>query len=163
MRRIIAVFALFLAVGCTERAGDTAAQAADPCADMAGDGVIVSNAWVRAANEGQPTSAAYFDLCNATDGDDRLTAVQTTAAAIAELHETSRSDDGLVSMAPISDAPLPRRQTARLAPGGAHVMLMQLAGPLEPGEEVLITLEFAEAPPVTIAAEVRAMTAAHDH
>lgn len=45
-------------------------------------------------------------------------------------------------------------ETVTFEPGGYHVMLLDLVGPLEVGDEVELTLEFAEAGSTTLTVEV---------
>lgn len=45
-------------------------------------------------------------------------------------------------------------ETVTFQPGGYHIMLLDIAEPLEVGDEVEVTLDFAEADAVTITAEV---------
>jgi copper(I)-binding protein len=131
------------------------------CSD---EGVVAANAWLRAASEGQPMSAAYVELCNGRDTADRLVAVKFNGAEAVELHQTSMSEDGLASMAPAEDGLelAPHVMTA-LAPGGAHIMLIGVTEALEEGEEAAITLEFENAPPQTLLFEVRARNDVREH
>jgi copper(I)-binding protein len=45
-------------------------------------------------------------------------------------------------------------ETVSFEPGGYHVMLLDLAEPLELGDEIDVTLEFAEAGSMTVTVEV---------
>ena len=55
----------------------------------------------------------------------------------------------------------------KLAPGGYHLMLMDLKGPLKQGDKVPVTLEFEKAGKVTLSLEVQGVgaqaPAAGDH
>jgi len=70
-----------MAVACS---GEPAEEATTgPSTACAGDGMVVSDAWMRTARPGQPTSAAYFTLCNGGQNDDALvTGVQIVAAIL---------------------------------------------------------------------------------
>jgi copper(I)-binding protein len=129
-----------------------------------GDGIVASNAWVRATSEGQPMSAAYIDLCNDGETADRLVAAIFDGAGAAELHQTRMSDEGVASMSPEAHGiALPAHATTALAPGGAHIMLIGVTEALEEGEEAAITLEFENAPPQTLMFEIRGMAEAAAH
>jgi len=133
-------------------------------AACSGDGVTAGDAWVRAADEGQPMSAAYIELCNGADVDDRLVAVAFDGAEAVEIHQTKMSEDGVASMAPADGGvALPAQSKTALAPGGAHIMLIGLTEALEEGEEAAITLQFENAPPQTLLFEVRARNDASGH
>lgn len=129
-----------------------------------GDGITASNAWLRAATEGAPMSAAYVELCNGADTADRLVAVRFDGANAVELHMTMMSEDGVASMTPAADGvSLLPQETTTLAPGGAHIMLIGLTEPIEEGEEAAITLEFENAEPMTILFEARSRMDASGH
>lgn len=130
----------------------------------AGAGIVASDAWVRAANEGQPMSAAYVELCNGGDNTERLVAVKFNGAEAVELHQTSMSDAGMASMAPTDNGvELAPHTVTALAPGGMHIMLIGVTEALEEGEEAAFTLEFENAPPQTLLFEVRSRTDVSEH
>jgi periplasmic copper chaperone A len=85
--------------------------------------------------------ALYLVLDNRTGTDDALVAATTDAAAETAVHGAGMADvDGL---------PLPDGQQTALEPGGAHVMLSGLDG-VEAGDTLVVTLEFAVHPPITL-------------
>ena len=129
-----------------------------------GDGIVASDACVRATQPGQPMSAAYVSLCNGAAAADQLVAARFEGATATEIHSSSLSDDGVASMAPLADGlELPAGQSVSLAPGNVHIMLIGLTGALNDGDEPAITLEFANAPPVTLNFEVRSVEQAAEH
>lgn len=52
--------------------------------------------------------------------------------------------------------PLPAGETVTLQPGGYHVMLLDIAEPLEEGDEIELTLDFENADDMTLTVEVAA-------
>lgn len=147
-----------LTAACSGETGDTAAQSAMNHA-CAGDGVVVSDAWMRPARTGQPTGAAYLMLCNGAETDDALLGASFEGADAAELHMTNMSADGMTSMKHSTEIAIPAGETAMLEPEGAHIMLIGMNEALEPGDEALITLTFRNAPSVSILFDVREDTA----
>jgi len=99
--------------------------------------VTVEDAWVRATVPGQPVAAAYFKIRSARTK--HLVAVRTPVTARAEVHEM-RLESGIMRMRPVTRLELPAGMTVELKPGGYHLMLMNIAKPLRPGEVVPITL-----------------------
>ena len=91
-------------------------------------------------------------------------------AGITEIHEM-KMDGGVMKMRAISRLDLPAGKPVKLAPGGYHVMLMDLKQPLKKGDLVPLTLKFEgkdkAVETVEIKAEVRDLTAsapaASDH
>lgn len=147
-----------LIAACDENAQpEQASDVAFACGSQDAGGVVVTDAWVRTAGEGRMMSAAYLTLCNAGNSAEKLLAVSTGFAEAAEIHQTSRDEAGVTSMAPVEFIALPPHQELTLAPGGAHIMLIGLAGPIAPGEKIPLTLEFENSPAQTLDFEARAL------
>jgi periplasmic copper chaperone A len=130
-------------------------------APSAGAQVTVDEAWVRATAPGQPVAAAYLKIKSAQAA--ALVAVRTPVTARAGIHEM-KMEGGVMKMRPVARVELPAGKTVELKPGGYHLMLMNIAKPLRPGETVSITLVI-EGPhkkrqEVEVRAEVRPMTSA---
>jgi len=51
--------------------------------------------------------------------------------------------------------PLTADEEVKLAPGGRHLMLMELTGPLVDGTAVALTFTFSDTPAMTVQAPVR--------
>lgn len=130
---------------------NTAAQTAD----CAGGGIWASDAWIRAARAGQPTSAGYLTLCNGADADDALTSVAFDGVNAVELHVTQMSDDNMASMTRSQGIPLTAGENAVLEPGGAHIMLIGVNEALAPNQKLNLTLSFKNAPDLVVEFEVR--------
>ena len=124
------------------------------CLMAAGDPprIQVDHPWARASAGAAKTGAAYLTL---TDQGlpDQLTGASTPVAASAELHE-SMDDMGMMKMRPIAGLPLTPGKPVTLAPGGYHLMLMGLKGPLKAGDSFPLTLRFQHAPPQTVTVTV---------
>jgi len=121
--------------------------------------VTVSDAWVRASAMMSMAGAAYLTIRNAGETDDALVSVTTPAAGSATIHETTTDAKGQMGMQPVDAIPVPAGGDAVLAPGGYHVMLMDLTGPLDVGQTIELTLTFASGRVVTTTAEIRPLDA----
>ena len=65
--------------------------------------------------------------------------------------------NGVMKMRPLENGlVIEPGKTVKLAPGGYHVMLMDLKSPLKQGEKLPITLEFEKAGKVTVSFDVEA-------
>lgn len=82
--------------------------------------VVVENAWIRAPLAGLALTAAYCDIRN--DGDEAVTVVGFDGPVRVEMHET-RVESGIAKMRPLGPLRIAAKATARLAPGGKHLML----------------------------------------
>ena len=103
--------------------------------------IAVSNGWTREIAPGQSAAAVYLTIANKGDGDDRLTAIQSSRGE-ATLHATS-SSDGVARMRPLEDGlDVPAGSTVALKPGGTHIMLTGLDRRIGRGETVALTLRF---------------------
>jgi copper(I)-binding protein len=100
----------------------------------------VSGAWIRATPPGARTAAAYLTITSRTG--DRLVGAATPAAAAVEIH-TSAMEGGLQRMVRLADLAVPAGEAVRLEPGGLHLMLVDVAAPLEAGMKVPLSLRFA--------------------
>jgi copper(I)-binding protein len=65
----------------------------------------------------------------------------------------SMKDDVMV-MEKLERLELPPGQTVKMAPGGMHIMFMDIKKPLVAGETVQLTLKFQNAPQVVIPVKV---------
>ena len=121
--------------------------------DAAAATVQVADALCRPTPIGRQTTGCYLTLT--ADADDRLMSVTSPVAGRAQVHE-SRMESNMMMMHRLEDGlPLPAGRAGELKPGGNHIMLLAVAEPLRTGDTVALTLTFASAPPVEIAATVR--------
>jgi copper(I)-binding protein len=127
-----------------------AAQAGE--VTQAGD-LEIDTPWVRASVGTSRPSAAYLTIRNTGDAPDRLTGVRTPAAGHAEIHAMVQ-EGGTMKMRPAGPLVIPAGGAVTLAPGGLHIMLMDLAAPLEQGGTLPLTLIFERAGEVTVEAPI---------
>lgn len=99
--------------------------------------VAVSAAWVRATVPAQKATGAFMQL--KSDADARLLSAASPIAGVVEIHEMVM-DGKLMKMNAVPGLDLPAGQTVELAPGGYHVMLMDLKQQVKEGDEVPLTL-----------------------
>ena len=146
------------------------------------DPVTVSDAWARSSPSGVTMGAAYFDITSVDDDSLVAVSVSSDVAARAEIHEVVKAmdmgddemhdhdmgddemhdhdmgddgmHDGAMSMQEMDALELPAGTLVQLVPGGYHIMLIDLAKPLVVGETFDLTLDFDEAPDLTVTVEV---------
>lgn len=92
---------------------------------------------------GDLPAAGYFRLHNGGDEAVTLTGADSDAFERVMLHQTVQ-EDGMSSMHAVSRLELAPGDTLEFAPKGYHLMLMQHSQPLAVGDEVEVTLEFAD-------------------
>ena len=135
------------------------------------DAITVSDPWARSSPAMVTMGAAYMQI-TAPAGDTLIgVSVPSSIADHAEIHEMvpateadssmdmgddhSSMDMGAMVMQQIMSLDLPAGETVELKPGGYHVMLIDLAGPLEIGSTFDLTLDFETADDMVVSVEVR--------
>lgn len=98
--------------------------------------------------------AAYFTVVNTGATADTLRTITSPIAASAMLH-ASQQRGGMVQMQGMDEAVIGPRDSLVLAPGGIHLMLVELSRKPVPGDTIAVTLTFARAGTVTLPLPVR--------
>jgi len=132
-----------------------AAQAAEV---KAGD-LVITQAWSRATPGGAKVAGGYLTIENKGSAPDRLVGGSAAIAGKFEVHEM-KMDEGVMTMRPLDKGlEIAPGKIVKLAPGGYHVMLMDLKGALKQGEQVPVTLQFEKAGSVQVTLDVEAVGA----
>lgn len=106
----------------------------------AGDVLRIEGGWVRAMPPTQRMTAAYMSIRNAGAEPVSVTGASASSAADVSLH-TTRRDGDRVRMEAVDTITIAPGETATLAPGGMHVMLMGLERMPAAGEQVELCLQ----------------------
>ena len=117
--------------------------------------LVISHPWSRPTAAGMPMGVAYLSITNNGKTEDVLIAVSSPAAARVEMHETTLSE-GMARMRPLREIVIPPGKTVRIAPGGIHLMFVDLKAPLALGATVPLTLTFRVAGKVEVASSIEA-------
>ncbi len=119
-----------------------AAESSAPTTTEA-DALTVTDPWVKAADSGM--TAAFGTLVNDSDEEIDVVKAETDVNAMTELHETVENADGSMAMRPKEGGfTIPAGGEHELAPGGDHIMLMELAKPVAAGTTVTLTLTLGD-------------------
>ena len=126
--------------------------------------VKVEKPWVRGAVPGQLATGAFLDITSVKDA--ALVKAESPVAATVEVHAMEMKNN-LMTMREVPKIDLPAGKQVRLAPGGFHIMLMDLKQPVKNGETVPIrlTIEYADKKRETIdvKAPVRGLGTSQEH
>ena len=131
----------------------TAALAQQPASP-----VQARDAWARATPPGASTGAVYMTLTSPAG--DKLTGASSPVADGTSVHEMRMAGNVMQMRAVKGGLALPAGEPVTLAPGGYHLMLEGLKGPLKPGGAVPIHLTFQKAPPLDVTVQVQPIGAA---
>ncbi|CCE05911.1 conserved exported hypothetical protein [Bradyrhizobium sp. STM 3843] len=143
-----ALCGMLLLLSATARADDI----------KAGD-LVISQAWSRATPGGAKVGGGYLTIENKGSAPDRLVAVSGDIAGKIEIHEMAVTN-GVMTMRPLEQGlAIEPGKTVTLAPGGYHLMMMELKNPLKQGDKLPLTLEFEKAGKVAVTLDVQAVGA----
>jgi copper(I)-binding protein len=121
--------------------------------------LIISQAWSRATPGGAKIGAGYFTIENKGSAADKLVSVSGDIAGKIDVHEMAMTN-GVMTMRPLEQGlTIDPGKTVTLAPGGYHLMMMDLKKPLKQGDTLPLTLQFEKAGKVAVTLEVQSVGA----
>lgn len=119
----------------------------------------ITDPWTRATPPRAQSAGGFVTIDNAGDEPDRLIGATSSIAGRVELHEM-RMADGTMLMRPVKDGiALPSGDRVTLAPGGLHIMFMELNRGLHEGDTITVTLGFEHAGQIEVPFPVQAIGA----
>lgn len=116
--------------------------------------LAVSDAYVRMAPPGTPTTGAFMTIRNESGVDRKLVRADSQVAKTVELHNHI-NDNGVMKMRQVREIDVKAKGEATLKPGSYHIMLIDLKQPLKDGETVALTLSFDDGSTKKVDAPVR--------
>lgn len=119
----------------------------------------IETPWTRATPGGAKVAGGYLTITNTGTTADRLVGGSLPQAGRFEVHEM-KTENGVMTMRPITGGlEIKPGETVKLAPGGYHVMFMELKEPLKEGETLAGELRFEKAGTVAVQYKVQAIGA----
>jgi copper(I)-binding protein len=110
----------------------------------------ITGGFSRATLPNAPVGAGYITITNKGTADDTLVSATSPVAGVTQIHEMKMESD-VMKMSELPDGlVIPAGQSVTLAPGGLHIMFMDLKEPLAEGSLVPVTLTFATAGTVEV-------------
>jgi periplasmic copper chaperone A len=147
MLRITIASALTLALGLGPALAHDPEDSKD--AFMAG-ALRIAQPWSRATPGGAKVAGGYMTITNTGTEPDRLVGGTLPRAGRFEVHEM-KTENGVMTMRPLAQGlEIKPGATVTLAPGGYHVMFMDLKQPLTQGESIEGELRFEKAGTVMV-------------
>ena len=146
---ITAAIALSLAIAPAANATEIAGSKTAIIKTAAAQGVVVTQAWVRASSYSDHVNGmtgVFAKITNRSKKTVTLTGGSSSFAPMVQVHEVvdgmMREKSGGIKIAP--------GKSVMLQPGGLHVMLMGLTKEVKPGTRVDIKLNFTNAKSVSL-------------
>jgi periplasmic copper chaperone A len=124
----------------------------------AGD-LVITQAWSRATPGGAKVAGGYLTIENKGSAPDRLISGSVDIAAKVEVHEMAMNNGVMTMRALDRGLTIEPGKTVKLAPGGIHLMMLDLKNPLKKGEKLPITLEFEKAGKVMVSFDIQGVGA----
>ena len=121
--------------------------------------LVLDHAWGRATPGGAKVGGGYLTIENKGATPDKLVGGSTPVAGKVEVHEMTMTN-GVMKMRSVKDGlSIPPGKSVTLAPGGYHIMMMELKAPLKKGDKVPVTLAFEKAGEVKVTLDIQAIGA----
>ncbi len=123
-------------------------------------GIEVHEVWMRPVAQGE-NGAVYFVIHNHSSTTDEIVGVTAEIARAAEIHE-SRMNGDVMEMHRLESVPLEASAEVEFAPGGLHIMLVDVREDLRLGDEIEITLHFDSFEDISVLVPVQDAPAPHE-
>jgi copper(I)-binding protein len=121
--------------------------------------LVLDHAWARATPTGAKIGGGFLTIENKGAAPDKLMGASSPAAGKIEVHETAMNN-GVATMHPVKGGlPIAPGQSVTLAPGGYHLMMMELKGPLKKGDKIPVTLKFEKAGDIKVTFDIQGVGA----
>lgn len=154
-RTLLITFLVISFLSCTNEGRELPSEEIETV-ELPDEGIDIQDAWARPGRM-DGVSAIYMIVLNGSVEADSLISIFSPVAGRVEIHETYEREEGMMGMRRAENVVFPARNRVSLKPGGMHVMLMQLNRELTEGDEVELTIEFANAGEMSIVAPVQTL------
>lgn len=132
------LFAVFVVV-----AGIVASLSTLNAATQTTNDIEITDAFVQIVPHSTKSAAAFLTITNNTDQDIALLSAQSTISKNTELHQHIHQDNGVMQMVQVPQILIKSHSSTALAPGGYHIMFINLLKPLAQGQKVSLSLHFS--------------------
>ncbi|MDW3117560.1 MAG: copper chaperone PCu(A)C [Roseovarius pacificus] len=113
--------------------------------------IMVQDPYARSSAMMATSGAAFMQIMNHGETDDRLIGAASPVAEMVQLHTHKEDENGVMRMIHVEEGfPVAAGETLMLARGGNHVMFMGITEPFEQGDTIPLTLTFEKAGDITV-------------
>lgn len=151
------LFYLLLLCGFTGLSGKASAQELISTAEVQSVMISVEHAYIRATIPGTINSSAYMEIKNNGSEMVSLLSAYSNISERIEIHQHTMVD-GMMRMRRVESIAIGAKDRVKLQPSGFHLMIFDVKNPLEPQQEVEITLNFSNNVSVTVSMPVYSLS-----
>ena len=126
-----------------------------PVACGSSEQITVTDLWGRPSPGSAANAAFYVSIHNNGSELEELVAADIDICGQTELHKSTIDENSVMSMQHVEKIKVPPGETIHLAPGGYHIMCFDRQADLAPGDQIPITLQFANYGELSVEAEIR--------
>ena len=124
--------------------------------------LVIEHPWGRPSPGDTKKGAVYLTIKNKGKTDDTLVSAKTTVSQTAELHNTTQ-EEGVMKMRKVDGGvKIAAGETVKFAPGGYHIMLLDVTEKVAPGAKFPLTLVFEKAGEVEVSVQVEKSAPGHE-
>ncbi|APF41689.1 hypothetical protein BHE16_03475 [Neomicrococcus aestuarii] len=146
----------------TQPASNASTSSSSSTSSTAAARLSVKDPWIKAVSSGM--TAGFGIISNTTDQPLQVVAASSEVAAEIQLHETTAGSGGTMTMREVDGGfTIPAQGDLVLAPGANHLMFMGVKSALNAGDDITITLTFADGSTFTYTAPVKDFAGANEN
>lgn len=123
--------------------------------------IEVHQPWARPTFQGE-NAAVYLTLHNHASESYELTGASSNVADVVEIHE-SRLENDIMQMNMLSSLPIAADEEINFAPGGLHIMLVNIKQELILGDHIGIILHFSNHEDIVVEVSIENTIPNEDH
>ena len=113
--------------------------------------IMVQDPYARSSAMMATSGAAFMQIMNHGESDDRLIDAASPVAEMVQLHTHKEDENGVMRMLHVEEGfAIPAGGTIEMVRGGHHVMFLGLKEEMAQGDVISVTLQFEKAGDVTV-------------
>jgi hypothetical protein len=125
--------------------------------------IQIDEPWIREAPPNARASGGFMIIKNLSAQQQILNSVASSAFEKVEIHQTVAGEGGTMKMVPQPELVIEAKSQVVLKPGSYHLMLIGAKKPLKAGDEVNLTLKFANGDEIKLTAPIRQSSGMNHH
>lgn len=125
--------------------------------------LMVMNPWARATMTSSQNGVVYLSIMNKSDSTVYLNGASSKISEMVMLHQTTIDERNIAKMTSIDKVAINPKEKINLEPGGLHLMLKGISGPLMEGDNFSLILYFEKGGSIEIIVNVKGYSHVREH